>query len=376
MKYIIIYSLFLFIFSCSELKIKTRVPASEKDQNCYVHILNIFDAKKNITQDEEKYLAYYNSAISKVNSELLDGNIDIERPPGIINLEITLKDSEGALYYLEGDVKIETPFQYELQSYSSKKLKKMKSYTKHPKYSIPLFYHEYGHSIFIHNIKKNKYINDNVISLSLREESLSLRGKQLFEELDQLELSITNENSSLVKKKHHQIKGIISELELIKKNKKDPLFIKNDSIISSFEELFSDIIAVLTINDPKAIVNTLKFTKNEITEDGLIRENDNLMSSLYDDRIYRDFTHKNNSIERWIESEDIHEAMAPTRYFLYINYLKRPRYQNPKHKKTLLKNVFVAISEVAEELMRDEKNYSKTVWNELLISRIKELMPN
>ena len=97
-----------------------------------------------------------------------------------------------------------------------------------------------------------------------------------------------------------------------------------DAIVG-VDELFADLLAVLSLNDPKAVGAAIK------------RE-----------RRYRDFSDKTNDIERWIPSNKKHHSYAPTRYFIYSKMM--PKMAPQKTAKLVYSSIVEHIQELGKNI--------------------------
>lgn len=265
---------------------------------------------------------------------------------------------------------------------SSGKLAGKNFYKKHPKYSQAIYYHEYGHSFLDHNLSE---INPTFKSYRNTFFQLHDLGKKInaLPKIDPL-------RKALVQKKN-TISNIYSD---------QSLYLNSDHY-KAVQELFADLYATMKFgNSPDIITNALSstFQKNkEVTLTWVSAYKDNYLT----DYIYRlkkkksgtgrteeihmsrSFSNKQNHIDKWKPNSNYYALFAPTRFYLYKYFLKKPVNKSVKEQSRLLEafvNVlndiisstepdslyFTALKDRGEKISHQIRVTSEEVINELL----------
>ena len=178
---------------------------------------------------------------------------------------------------------------------------------------IPVFIHEFGHSVFYHNLKNQKLL-----------------------------FQIIQDFKMVSKKK----------LFGAKQNIYDQTIMRKFSLLSEYNELFSDTFAVLLINDLDAISTALTLNNTTISHAG----NKNKVSSLH-----RSFSYDGNEKSIWKSSTSLHNLYAPTRYFIgksFKTIKKEIGVEAAKGK--ILKAVFDGITSEMHLRLSDDKLFNLT----------------
>jgi len=247
-------------------------------------------------------------------------------------------------------------------------------YTKNPSYSRSILAHEYGHSIVNTNMRrKNKDFRD---FFAARERLTILASDKTMDEYkvkyEAMLKKLKKDHPELSDEEIDNLPEVVKFEEEIKKFHKDQMakikevqeFMESLKFNSdmykqfnSYNELFADVSAVLFSNgDPKAISDALIFSKQLQTYKKINNDPLNLLS--------RDFSNKGNRIDNWIEEDQVHASMAPTRYFLYQRFLQKPYYQSGKGASELYQKVFdIMLDETNFRMNNPEVDLSWKEWN-------------
>jgi len=181
-----------------------------------------------------------------------------------------------------------------------------------------LFAHELGHGVFNELIREDWPLYDQFIKDDLE---IMVQGDKFFkswEKVDQLKTDILNlhlpEDEALINKIKDEINKISNEQktltdlieDLNNKMIKNKMYLQLRSIISPYHEFFADLVGIFYANNPQAMYLAL-------TYNGIDLELDNNAKAM-------DFT-IDHPVETWNDSE-VHNLLAPTRYFVWKNFLQ------------------------------------------------------
>ncbi len=259
----------------------------------------------------------------------------------------------------------------------------LKEYKKHPKHSRSILAHEYGHSVLHQNLPKmNKAYNEYSMLVeklgkvkSAYEQLKSRSEKSIDEFAQKLTLSHSDLDRSEIDKLPEMIEfnkewnDKLFDSKVALKNMEQEVwncpFRKQASMdFDRYNELFADLTSIIyNKGDPKAVSSALGFTKT--IQD---HKKYNTVSTAITNR---DFSDKANRIDNWAENSltrTAHNAMAPTRYYLYDRFLKRPYYQSGEGAGKLYEKVLEVISEEVNFRIDNPETRLKWVeWNQRFI---------
>lgn len=314
----------------------------------------------------------YLESLRKVDARVLDESKLLEAPAKNIEISQKRRSRSPVAKNREDRVIIETPVQYHTTLAPYRSSTERRVYTKHPKFTAPALMHEYGHMIFRHNLAKLD--PDYRLLFSLEDEFLGVTEQALTAKntlAQAIESAADKEQLQRLSGRVEQLKdsfySLRSRLDELKKQR-DP------RVLGMFDEFFADFVAVVTTKDPKAI-SKIAFFPNERR---VFKKSDKLGSANYDWSTFRDFSHKNNEIGVWpgseLELEDIHEALAPSRYFLFDQYLRYPKYLGGPDRARLIDRVFEAMVETLKKFDHADKEFTLNKINESFISSIRTRM--
>ncbi len=261
------------------------------------------------------------TVLQEVN-KLVDGKLGVPKTP-----YLNLIDEDGNAY-LAGNI-INVPMKIIFDGYG-----------KHPIYTHAVWAHEYGHAIFGHNMKyalKDWAEMDrnmkSYIEFMMKYTLRATRLQKYAYELDQLKKAHSDdlERINYLAKQIDQIQEQINAMEKESEKFNDLNFHDDLNTFSGgYNELFADTVAVMHAGG-----------KGDIIADSLFR------TGLWEDKNYksmiknRDFTNRENRIERWKVVTEEHDNFAPTRYHLYKYYIDNPIYR--RYKGYVVYKLFISI---------------------------------
>ena len=313
---------------------------------------------------------FFLSAIADVDAAVAVNSKVLTVPPHDVEVRFEEIGRRYGHLMFEEHAEIRAPYQYYTELAPNKKTERLEKVLRHPKYGRVIMMHEYGHSIFHHNFalrdpqyaKIQKLQRENV-SLGERDVELTAKLKRLKDMGDNIELQ-------------EKLKVAV-ELKAVKKRRADLMgLLQNNEMnrymlsLGMFDEFFADFTAVLAAKDPRAVFQADNFWR----EKQLQRATDKVGSKTFDEMIYRDFSNPKNEINTWKETYNIHAALAPTRHFLYENYLRYPIYMSGVKKQELVDKVFLAAVEAFREVQKLEMRLTPTEVNRIFINRIQKRM--
>lgn len=241
----------------------------------------------------------------------------------------------------------------------------LRIYSKHPKYDLVSVAHEFGHSIFHETmLKRSGLYRKRTNSFAEFSERIKKSKEKMASLETELEKVSDDKKAQAIEERLIKLEDQLLDYQEIFWNTylNDP-YGKIQSLIDGYNELFADLTAVLYFKDPKimykSLTNTkyLQYLKNE---------------TGHEPAISRDFTNRNNKIERWLETDEPHEIFAPVRYFIFETFLSRPLFVDREPRK-LYEKVFNSIlNEINFLVDNPEANLSPSELNQRLIRDIEK----
>ncbi len=256
----------------------------------------------------------------------------------------------------------------------------MRIYSKSPSYSRPILAHEYGHAVMNTNMKRmNKEFKEflevneemRVFSNDKTMDNYKLKYETKYAELKKQNPDMADEEIKNFPEISKLMEEIMAYSEIKMKQQIELLNRLENSKFSnllndftSYNELFADVTAVIfTEGNPKAISDALVFSKN--------LQDYKKMKKKPLNHLARDFSYKGNRIDKWVEEKQVHAAMAPTRYYLYQRFFKRPYYQKGKGASKIYQKIFdVILDETNFRLANPEIKLNWKEWNQRFIDLI------
>lgn len=92
------------------------------------------------------------------------------------------------------------------------------------------------------------------------------------------------------------------------------------------------------------------------------------------DAHYRDFSNDQNEIKVWVPTWDKHDMFAPTRFYLFQNFLRNPIYLSGHKAGWLHRMVLEGISSASNDPRLDRKDLSPTEANTVLIEHLNKIL--
>lgn len=212
-------------------------------------------------------------------------------------------------------------------------------FTKHPIYTLAEFFHEIGHAIFRQNVSGSDSPLGVYFSIDLELQDIQIKSKPLFEKWDkpssQEEKEMADAQLTELKKRFDELK--IKEFEYEASGQKH--------IFDALNELFADITAVLTSENPSAIADST-----------YIKGMPKKFWRYLDHQTHRDFADPSNELNVWKARSEIHDYFAPVRYFIFQHYLRYPSYLTGAKKHFLYKKLLNDMIEFSKTQMGDIKD--------------------
>lgn len=315
-----------------------------------------------VRHDKKMLVKHYQAALDRVSSGLLkESHLKIPNAP----IEITMHpffNHPGDIASLDigtDKILITVPFQWIAEARISKNPLKYRFFSKHPKHSLPLFYHEIGHAIFRENVAGTDSLLGDYFLFLRREREEALLWRELSDRY----------NSAASDLERTEIGGLRAEsrarfVALIQYRKSLELQ-PYPNVLDGLDELFADLTAVLAAEDPGAMADVQNI---------MIPRRRQAMRRLKDSIQPRDFTDTANDLGRWKVTADVHAYFAPVRSFLYREYLRYPRYLSGDQKAKLYDNVLAAIVAAAPRSLKAQERISPADMNRQLIAAIRSKM--
>lgn len=225
-------------------------------------------------------------------------------------------------------------------------------YTKHPNYMKPIVMHEYGHSLFETNMSLRLPEYDFLTKHLKREEKLN----DLMREINKLKYDSANED--LIQKLKVEVAHLEDEILNFLKTHPKSLVIRN--IHNSYNELFADLVAVTSLNDPRAIFESINFvflrSKDKDLEMNLINRN-------FSTRI---------QLNRWVPTNKPHDLFGPARVAIWSHFKSRPEFQHRPG--IFLYRVLDAMAKHMQLVLNDDQLFSDPkLMNATLIDMINKI---
>jgi hypothetical protein len=227
------------------------------------------------------------------------------------------------------------------------------SYSKHPKFTHPIWIHEYSHLLFNFNVstKWQKYNKYNWYTTYYAEYQVLTYKLNI---LDQKQQTPLVKNQIIVLEK--RLSFYEKKIENFENDPLMPPVYEFSQLTTKYSELFSDIVAVSVTHNPNAVSDALKLT-------GLSK--DYSQHFIHN----RDFDDRRNQLSHFdVDTQEPHNILAAVRYHIWKYYLSNPKYF--KYRGVVISKLLNAIIYEMKLIDSGVRNYDAKTLNQRLINRI------